>query len=345
MKGPTTSRPTPPRPSVRASNLVWLAVAAALVGCGPKEPSPEVVTIDWSRIPAAKPAAKLVAAQTVTLPGASVDLPSVQSNPIDDSQIDRAWAQANRDQVATLKKEEEVALKEPLEAFRATQQAEADRKLADRRAELAQDVEAETEAFSAAVRKHGDQVGWDRTELAWRVGFPDPDPKSLRKPTGRYNYTQIHLDDAARLRTDIREKEDAFDSVWGKRLATAEARRLRKLEDTRTDLQKQVERATAAEAERLRRAVDLRAVQIPQPPGPPPEASVALGAQTIAFPPVTASMPSLAIPSADDPVALAKARLPVFLAQNRVRLAGPGEKGRDATGEFLTWLKQFEIGG
>lgn len=244
-----------------------------------------------------------------------------------------------------MKREQEVAIQEPLRAFRATQVAEADRRTADRRAELAQDVQAEVDAFSAAVHAHGDEVGWQRVQLAWMAGFPDPDPKSLRKPTGRYGFREVYLDDAARLRTDIHQKDAAFDQEWGKRLATTEARRLRQLEDFRAGLDQDVERATAREEARLRQAIDVRSVQLPlpTPPQAPPDAQ--LTARRVDFPAASVSRPAISLPAASDPVALAQARLPVFLAQNRYRLAGPGETGKDATGEFLKWLKQFEVGG
>jgi hypothetical protein len=259
--------------------------------------------------------------------------------------MEQAWAKANTHQVEVLQREQNSAATEPLRAFRATQQAEADRMVLDRKAALAEERDADVSAFTQAVRRHGDNVGWDRVELAWMAGFPDPDPKSQRKSTGRYGFQQIYLDDAAQLRSEIRAKDDVFDSTWGKRLAQAETRRLRQLDDLRQRLNEAVDKATQREAARMSQAVNVSQVQLPLPPRPADLPAASVGAKSIAFPSAESNLPAVSVPSAADPVALAKARLPVFLAQNRFRLAAPGEQGRDATGEFLKWLKQFELGG
>ena len=341
-----TSRQIRSRPlAARASALLFGALSLLVAGCGPK-PTVKAVSVDLERLGGIQVSAERVGVtgSSAGLASTTVGIPAFRADPAQAQNLDAAWTKANKAQVAILVEEEKVQSKEPLDAYRATLKADIARQLEDLRASQAGEVKDELAEFQAALQRHADDVGWDRVSLAWRVGFPDPDPTSQIKPSPRNIFAQRNYPAVVALRSDISDKEAAFDKIWKKRLVLSQAVRDAETASLSTKLNNNLELEVSREAERLRTLVREADVQIQGKPLPRLANLASQPAVQSTLPGATVSMPFLPPATLPDSGWTTKARLGIFLAQNNYRLVSPGEKGTDATEEFKKWLRQYEVG-
>ncbi|MES1227091.1 MAG: hypothetical protein ABUL72_00380 [Armatimonadota bacterium] len=329
-----------------AKGLVLGVVALWAAGCGPQVDSRKVVSVDWQKLAGVSVAEERfdVPAGNYSVPDQSVVLPAVVMRGHPDAGLDRAWDKANESQVALLHEEVKLQSKEPLEAFRLSRLAEIDRELGQRRIEQASEVKSELAAFQSALKLHGDELGWDRVKLAWKAGFPDPDPKSQHPPTTRQRFAFRNWPDAVSLRSTISEKDAIFDQLWKQRLNLGQVARDAELDRLNRNLNEDLVLDMSREAERLRSQAKDSDVQLTRKPVVHLDSVKSESAIQQSIPAVGVAMPPIPTSHPDDSTWTTKVRLPIFLAQNNYRLANPGEKGQDVTEDFRVWLRQYEVG-
>ena len=322
------------------------ALAVLLTGCGPKLDSRRVVAVDLSRL---KPI--VVSIDRTGVPASSAGLapvsnliPAVTMTGHQSSKLDAAWAAANQAQVTMMTEEQKVQMVEPLEAFKATKRVEIEKALADRRAAQADEVKTELAEFQAALQRHGDEVGWDRVTLAWKAGFPDPDPKSKRQPKPGDIFALRNWPDVVNLRTTIAAKDQEFDRIWRQRLSLGQVAREAELERLSRNMNEDLQLEASREAERLRSLAKASDVQLVPKTVAQVTAARAEPAVQQDLAGATVSMRTIVPTIMSDSTWATKVRLPIFLAHSNYRLAEPGEKGADVTGEFQKWLRQYEVG-
>lgn len=320
-----------------------LGAVLALAGCSAPPVALRAVSVTLPGGPSVAPPSPRPG-WSASLPSESYVLPRLEHAFPTRASVEDTWKRANRDQVDLLESEIALQSKEPLAAFRATRAADYAHEVEVRRSEQAAEVKAEMGQFGVAQQALADELGWKRTQLAWRVGFPDPDPKSARTPTRGDVFALRHWPEAAALRTEIQRRDAEFNAKWLRFLQQNQTTRDAELERMKVQRDHDLDLETGREAERLRSQANPDDVQVGFRPLPSLAPSQALSVGEVVVP--RAVVGSSGVGKSGPPAGnwATKARLDIFLAQNNYRLAREGEPAHDATKEFRDWLRKYELG-
>ncbi len=203
----------------------------------------------------------------------------------------------------------------------------------------------EVDALHAVFLEHAKKVEPLRFELAQIVGFPDPDPRSLKVPLESNEKAHKRFLAARAIREQIIALDDAFRAEAARRMAVIEAAREARLvaigqraEARRNDALSRAQ----AEADKITR--DALATLEPTALDP--------GAQLPAVPGASSSVNSGPVSVRSQPGSVAmretktdlEAQLGVFLKTYRYRRTRDASLGRDATQEFLVWRRKYTDG-
>lgn len=192
---------------------------------------------------------------------------------------------------------------------------------------------------------HAEQVEPLRYRLTRLVGFPDPDPGSVRVPLETNEKAYKNYEAAKALRGQINDLQAKFKATVDAKLGAIEARRDRRIAEigAETDVLKaDAVRRAQAEADAVsqvalteleRTALDPEA-RLPAVAGA--QSSVNSGS---APKPLEGGATSLRESKAD-----VEEQLGVFLKVHGYRLSKTKGKGRDATKEFLDWRRSYTDG-
>jgi hypothetical protein len=211
--------------------------------------------------------------------------------------------------------------------------------------EYAKLLSAEVEALHTVFLEHARKVEPLRFELTQIVGFPDPDPRSLKVPLESNEKAYKRFLKARTLREEIIAFDDAFRAETDRRMAFIETARKARLAAIG-------QRAEARQDEALRRAqqeadkITLDALAALEPTALDP------GAQLPAVPGAASSVNSGPVSVAPQPGSAElretkedlEAQLKVFLKTYRYHRTRDASLGRDATQEFLVWRRKYTDG-
>lgn len=250
----------------------------------------------------------------------------------------------------TMKETREAARKEVSRQLAAAASLEVDRKLREELRKLEPRQKEILDAAYEAVRPIFDQhveASWPlRLELIKLVGFPDPDPKSLRRPDPRNERAVSDLARAKELRSQIATMDAAYKSRVDAVLASA----LDKIAEEKAALTASMAELAAS----LQRSAEVRVNQLVGEQWQALEGRSALAGDTLlrAQPAVTVQPMRMPVaPPAPQPPpspgsALARQQLlaeaKVWAATNGYRLVDrPGLRAPDKTLEFIRWRRQM----
>lgn len=182
-----------------------------------------------------------------------------------------------------------------------------------------------------------------RLELANDVGFPDPDPDSLRAPDPEATEAWASFNRAVDARKTLVTLDSMAERAWSERLGAIDAefseaqaaivREAAEREDA-------ARKSAAAEAQRLVDQLDSdlgQAVKIDRVLEKMPPEVVRIPATAAVGP----SLPPASKP--DPPTDTRRAQLEIWARVRGYRLVPRGQ-GRDATEEFLNWRRSFAPG-
>ena len=246
-------------------------------------------------------------------------------------------------------KTQEQAAKAVLDRLQKAYTAEAEREAGTETEQARQQyqdgVQKEIDAMHALFEKHAKDVGQLRYDLTAVVGFPDPDPRSLRVPRETDVEATKRFNKAKALRTQIKDLDDAFREEVKTRTATLSEgynKRLNQIGLEASEARKQALERAKKDADALaqnalalleRTALDPSA-KLTAVPGA--ESSVNSGPEQ--------RKPLAKSTGAKEPRDEIKAQLEVFLKVYRYRLAKRPSEGRDVTQEFLQWRRIYMVG-
>lgn len=315
-----------------------LALLGFLVGCARE---PEAVFVDLARVPSEThlPAIPQVTrAPKPTLGATTGTIPAVPPQDLLLGANERRL-QSVMDEIAKNRRDTEAAVRKRLER---AYLADVQRARTARRDELGPQHTALLDKVYAELRqvfeKHASRRFLPQVELAMRVGWPDPDPKSTRTAPPRV----IELREAlAEIDADYRRERDEMlakaYAIIDTQLSALESEMARlEAEAIERASHEAIARARASEVEALEKAPMRKNAKLPalsqesvttQAPDPPIEA------------------PKLETPDFRDvDRQLLQSELRIFLAHRGYRRAARPSEGRDATQEFIEWRKPFHAG-
>lgn len=244
---------------------------------------------------------------------------------------------------------QEKAAKAVLDRLEKAYALEVDRAERTARAEAAQGYDERLEAMIASLHDvfvdHAEKVGELRYELDRLVGFPDPDPKSLRVPRTSDAQATKRFNDAKAVRDAIQALDDQFRTEVQSRVDALSAAHLLRLNQIGVDAD--ADRRLALErAHRDADALAQDALVLLETTALDPNAQLA------AVPGAESSVNSG--PVAGRPIAKGadtaetredlEAQLEVFIKVYRYRLSTRPSEGRDVTQEFLQWRRNYMVG-
>ncbi len=189
------------------------------------------------------------------------------------------------------------------------------------------------------------RAGGLRRELAVAVGYPDPDPRSLRQAAKSDVLGANRLAQAVSARQGLREHDAAFRQTVDRLIAEL----LDEIRDRRTKLEadilaKRESREMAAEEEARQVTIGLMTELRGTGPNPNRRLAPAQGART-SLPGVAAPMEPRAPQSAALRSGMGlREQATVFATLRGYRLTWDSGKGRDATEEFLAWRNRYVNG-
>ncbi len=333
----TTSQQTSPR---KRTNSFAFAFALALAGC---RSSADKVYVDLSTVTLQKVATvDPVAASEGNRYSGSVELPSLDERELFiGSAEDRA-----REALDVYRKAQEEAVKGVLARLEKSYSIEAARTLKEGQSEIEKqhnaEVDLEIDRLRTDFEKHAETMGTLRNDLTAIVGFPDPDPKSVRVPPTHDKEATAKFNKARGVRTLIEAANQAYTTLVRSRLGALEDKQKSMIEalskQSDTDRAEVVRRAQAealAVAQQAQAVLERSALapetQLPAVPG----AATSVDSLPVAAPPFTK-----AAPVAESPESL-REQLNVFLRVMNYRLVDSPKKGRDATQEFVEWRQKY----
>jgi hypothetical protein len=220
-----------------------------------------------------------------------------------------------------------------------TETTQADKVFAER-------LDKEVEAVHAVFLRYAAEVEPVRFELTQIVGFPDPDPRSLKVPLEENQVAYKRFLRARTLREQIIALDEGYRAEVARRMAAVKALRDQRLAEIESDagaLRSEAVARAKQEADR----VSNDALTALEPTALDPSA------QLSAIPGATASVQSGPVSVATQPGQSAALRetkedledqLEVFLKTYRYRRTPDKSLGRDATQEFLEWRRKFTDG-
>lgn len=221
--------------------------------------------------------------------------------------------------------------------------------LKDRRSAIQEEYALKTQEEIALLRKefeeHSRVVGALRNDLTGLVGFPDPDPKSIRVPPSHDKVATDKFLKAKEIRLAIH--------VAGSEYKRTVETRLRALEDQRAVAMKVLEEEATKErsdalkrAEKEARAISEQAESVLERTALSPETRLPAvkGSQSsVDSRPVTPQPFVRSSPLSESPEAI-REQLDVWLRVMNYRLVDRPSKGRDATEEFVQWRQKYIAG-
>ena len=190
---------------------------------------------------------------------------------------------------------------------------------------------------------HADEVGKLWRSLSWRVGFPDPDPRSLAKSSDFTRSRQ--LAEAKELREDIRQRDTSFRDLVSEKIGLIQAERDRKLGQYRSEMDTQ----RIIELDRAKKEADAfteQAFAILERSALDPEAQLPAvpradsAVNSAPAPRWDWQKPTLPKETRDD----LRTQLEIFLKVNGFKLADSREGAKDVTQEFVAWRRNYLAG-
>ncbi len=206
-------------------------------------------------------------------------------------------------------------------------------------------IDAEVKELYTVFVAHAEKVEPLRFELTQIVGFPDPDPRSLKVPLEANERAYKRFLQARTLREQIIALDTAYRAEVARRLGAIEGVRDARL--ALVDVLAEAKRNDAlrrAQVEADRVSKDVLAALEPTTLDP--------GARLPAIPGASSSVNSgrVSVPSQAGSGAMhetredVKAQLVVFLKTYGYRQTRDASLGRDATQEFLEWRRKYTDG-
>jgi hypothetical protein len=202
------------------------------------------------------------------------------------------------------------------------------------------------EEIHAVFLRHAAAVEPLRYELTQLVGFPDPDPRSLKVPLEENQEAYKRFLRARTLREQIIALDEEYRTEVARRMAAVRAVRDQRYAEIEADAgAKRSDALARARQEADRVSNDAMAALEPTALDP--------SAQLSAVPGATASVQSGPVSVATQPSQSAVLReteqdledqLEVFLKTYRYRRTPDKSLGRDVTEEFLVWRRKFTDG-
>jgi hypothetical protein len=202
------------------------------------------------------------------------------------------------------------------------------------------------DSVSKAYVTYANSVGPKIARLAVNAGFPDPDPKGRRKPSGLEGLDTLAYQTSEKLRTDIAALKADFKRYSDATLSAAYSNADAKLTDLLAEVARQVGDVDARAQDVARSEVSHAQAQLgpllaDQPPTPLPATQgssvvVSSGSQ----PAVVANVGDRQAALAGDDVNRVKQDLDIWLAVNNY-IQRPKGRARDATAEFIEWRNRF----
>jgi len=337
---------SPPTRSRKRTSRALLALASVLVGAWGCVPSPELVYVDLE-------AAELRAAPSVPGSGGfSAESFSIHESIADLEGKDLLIGSAEERAVQALdvyRKAQERAAQAVLDRLRAAYLAEValyeSTEAEALRAEYAVWLEAELQALHVIFVAHAEKVEPLRYDLTMLVGFPDPDPNSVKVPLqSNVRAYQNHLA-AKAVRGQIKALGDDFRrAVAGRldRINLQRAERLRAIgaqgDVMRQDALRRAQAEANAVSETTLPALE-RTVLDPEAKLPPVAgASSSVNSQAVTVP--SAQATDLPAETTED----LESQLQVFLKTFRYRLTRTPALGRNVTQEFVKWRLKYVAG-
>lgn len=206
-------------------------------------------------------------------------------------------------------------------------------------------AQEELDRLRADFEAHAETVGELRAKLAAIVGFPDPDPKSLRVPPSHDKSASAKFQDAKGLREQIIAQDTKFRDLAATRMKSLEDERAQML--ARLEYQTQEQRSRAVERAREEsKSVAQQSLSVLERTALSPEtqlpAVAGVGSSVDSRP--RAPQPIQPGTSVVESAKALKEQLDAFLRVHNYRLAKAKGRARDATQEFVAWRKKFTEG-
>ncbi len=314
----------------RTNPAVWFALVG--LGCAGCAPEPELVSIT---LPAAMPAqsAPLAGPVAARLAPTSQRL-AIPALPHQKVFQDDATAEATA-AIEAIRKSQEDNFRRLLDRLTKDALTKAQGQSLAQKQTLEDDYVRQGRAVAQRLRelfdKFADPIGRKRRELAFKVGFPDPDPTNAKAATAAITTLRREIDDLGeQYRAQAAELISGFDRDFQIRRGN--------LADAALAEEERVRAEAAIEANRIafQALTDLESIhnrltgELPAAPG----VSIATSG------PATPRIPKVATPEPAPPVPDLR---DVFIASRGYRLSKEG-RGRDVTAEFLQWQKKYKLG-
>lgn len=330
---------------MQVRNLILWTVLLGAAGCGPR---PETVWIDLSRVPVPDESAYRPLPSGTPTPVPSDEL-AIEAQPA--RRVFSGGGEATAEYaLEAVKRNQQRALEQLMVRLRRSALAEVSALEREREAELDQSYAANLDSafdgIQAEFERYASKAGPRWRELAWRAGFPDPDPASKRPPRRPTRNAQENFDRARELRGELRALSADYRSSVTQSLDELEAT----LRKQRTGLAAEMAQLRAErEAEAIRQARQIV------------DASVADLEQSLINPnatlwPTIGSVAKLeGVPAPPKPVLprsspdphrpkWLKDQASLFARMEGYRLADEPGRARNATEEFLEWRKRLDLG-
>lgn len=203
-------------------------------------------------------------------------------------------------------------------------------------------VDSEISSLRSEFDKHAEIVGALRNDLTGLVGFPDPDPRSIRVPPSHDKEATERFQKATALRALVKEQESKYKNHVRMRLSALEDRRTALMASLaeNSDIDRKV---ALARAQSEARAVAQQALAVLERTALSPETQLpaVTGAQSSVDSRPVISAPLIDATQMIESQESLREQLVVFLKVMNYRLVDSPKKGRDATSEFLEWRQKY----
>lgn len=330
--------------SRKRTSRAFLLVLVGVWGCAP---DPDLVYVDLSKAELRKSGPSVTAFQFDAASYSLVqELPAVPETDVffgsaEDRAVEalRVYRQTQQEAALAVLERLKKAYLNEVELTVKTETTQADKAFAERLDVVVAEIRAVFMSFA-------DEVEPLRYELTQIVGFPDPDPRSLKVPLEENQAAYKRFLRARTLREQIIALEAEYEADVARRLAAVKAMRDQRLAEIGADAQAKRSDAVARAKQEADR-VSNDALTALEPTALDPTA------QLSAVPGATASVQSspVSVATRPDQSAVLKEtqkdledQLEVFLKTYRYRRTPDRTLGRDATQEFLEWRRKFTDG-
>jgi hypothetical protein len=301
----------------------------------------QVVLLDHRETPAVEP----IPEPPDPLPALSARLPALERRVVGTGVTQERLQEARQ----VIRENQRQAYQDLLRAFQRAATREGERLAAQMLLELEpirlELREQTAERIRSAFEQYAEQKGPLLARLAALVGFPDPDPQSLRQST-EVRYFPPRHEEAREVRAQLAAVEKKYDAMVAQIMADIQAqfdvdltRVQAQIEQMRQDLHQQAVAEATRQVQRAQEELTATLVQreiIVVPPEPARIVEIPAGQRPERVPTLA---PQIEAEPGWGPAEIVESDLEIYLAVNGYIRSTTRRGARDVTAEFIEWRR------